>query len=408
MNKLRIVKLAAFSLIVLSAGVLLGVFLDRQISYGITVPKDGGPQFRLIAEAWDVTRQVYVDRSATDPRRLAYGAVDGMVASLGDTGHSRFLTPDDVRLLQDLEKGQLEGVGIEVQEREGQVVIVAPIEGSPAQKAGLKSRDVILKVDGKPVEGLADSVQRILGPAGTSVTLTILSSSGQTRDVTLVRARIDVKTVSWHTLPGMPIAHIRIASFGSGTTEQLRTALSAIGTQGAGGIILDLRDDPGGLLDEAIGVASEFLKTGNVLLEKSGDGAVKPVPVSPTNTVVADTPLAVLVNGGTASAAEIVAGALQDAGRARLVGETTFGTGTVLGQFSLSDGSAVLLATEEWLTPAGRTIWHNGLAPDLAVTLAQNAVPVSPEAEADMTRDELEKSGDQQLLRAIALLNGQP
>jgi len=142
-----------------------------------------------------------------------------------------------------------------------------------------------------------------------------------------------------------------------------------------------------------------------VLLEKSANGIVKPVPVKPTGSVIADTPLVVLVNAGTASAAEIVAGALQDASRAILVGETTFGTGTVLGQFSLSDGSAVLLATEEWLTPKGRTIWHLGLTPDSVVTLPQNVAPLFPEAEAGMTKDQLEQSGDQQLLRALDLLN---
>ena len=408
MKKSQIAALAVFSVIIFSIGILLGILADRNVFYSNTIPKSGASQFQLITEAWNITRQEYVDRTATDARGLAYSAIGGMVTSLGDTGHSRFLTPDEVRQLQDLEKGQLEGVGIEIQEKDGKVVIVAPIEGSPAQKANLRPGDIIVQVDGKPVQSLEDAVQRITGPAGTSVILTIESASGQTRDVTLIRARIDIKSVTWNQLPGTSVVHIRIASFGSGTTKELQDVLSAIRQQGVSSIILDLRNDPGGILDEAVGVASEFLKTGNVLLEKSANGNIKPVSVKSTGDVVDKTPLVVLINGGTASAAEIVAGALQDAGRATLIGETTFGTGTVLGQFSLSDGSAVLLATEEWLTPKGRTIWHQGLTPDSVVTLPQNVTPLFPEGEAGMTKTQLEQSGDQQLLQALSQLNTQP
>ena len=409
MRKSQIAALAVFSVILLSIGILLGVLADRNVFYSNSIPKSGASQFQLITEAWNITRQDYVDRTATDARGLAYGAIGGMVTSLGDTSHSRFLTPEEVRQLHDFENGQLEGVGVEVQEKDGKVVIVAPIEGSPAQKANLRPGDVIVQVDGKPVQSLDDAVQRILGPAGTSVTLTMLSPSGQTRDVMLIRARINIKSVTWSQLPGTSAVHIRIASFGSGTTKELHDVLSVIQQQGASNLILDLRNDPGGSVDEAVGVASEFLKTGNVLLEKSANGNVKPISVvKSTDDVVANTPLVVLINGGTASAAEIVAGALQDASRATLVGETTFGTGTVLGQFSLSDGSAVLLATEEWLTPKGRTIWHNGLTPDLVVTLPQNVTPLFPEVEAGMTKTQLEQSGDQQLLQALNQLNIQP
>ena len=220
------------------------------------------------------------------------------------------------------------------------------MDGSPAQKAGLRPSDIILKVDGESVAGLPldQVVSRILGPAGTSVVLTIMDpDTGRTRDVTIVRAHIKIQNVTWQRLPGTTVAHVRIAAFSQGVTEDLRGALE-------------------------------------------------------------DIPLVVLINGGTASAAEIVAGALQDAQRATLVGETTFGTGTVLNEFRLSDGSALLLATEEWLTPGGRVIWHQGISPDKMVSLSSGVAPLLPEAEREMTAAQLQASEDAQLLQALELL----
>ena len=242
----------------------------------------------------------------------------------------------------------------------GQVVIVAPIDGSPAQAAGVKAGDIIVKVDGVDLTGmsLSDVVSKVLGPAGTKVTITLQDpKTGAIRDVTITRAKINVKNVTWIMLPGTTIADVRIAGFSQGVTNDLRTALKQIQAQGATGIVLDLRNDPGGLLDEAIGVTSQFLGSGNVLLVKDAQGQEQAIPVRSGGLAV-NIPMVVLVNQGTASAAEIVSGALQDAHRATVIGETTFGTGTVLNGFSLSDGSQILLATEEWLTPNGRVIWH--------------------------------------------------
>jgi carboxyl-terminal processing protease len=194
-----------------------------------------------------------------------------------------------------------------------------------------------------------------------------------------------------------------LSSFSKGAADQMDSALSAIKKQGATGIVFDLRDNPGGLLDEAVAVASRFIKSGNALLVKDAKGKITSMPVN-RGVAVTALPIVVLMNQGTASAAEIVAGALHDAGRARLVGETTFGTGTVLEQFSLSDGSALLLATEEWLTPSGQTIWHVGLTPDVAVALAADATPLFPGSEQGMTPDQLKSSGDQQLLSGLNLL----
>ena len=398
-------------LLLLGAGLAGGIVLDRQVVAEYMPPDnvqaDATANFRLMAEAWNTIYQSYVDRPAVRAQALTYGSIGGMVDALGDTGHSRFLSPEMVQEQHNFTQGQFEGIGAYVEMKDGHVVIVAPIDGSPAQEAGLHPEDIILKVDGENVAGLPidQVVSRILGPAGTSVALTILTpETGQTRDVTLVRAHITLQNVFWQQLPGTQIAHVRIVAFSKGVTDDLRQALGEIKQRGLAGIILDLRSNPGGLLSEAVGTASQFLTGGNVLLEKDAQGAITPVPVQ-EGGLAPDLPLVVLIDPGTASAAEIVSGALQDAGRAKLVGETTFGTGTVLNQFGLSDGSALLLATEEWLTPEGQLIWHQGIAPDIQVSLPQGTTPLLPQAEVGMTLEQVRNSGDAQLLRALELLN---
>jgi carboxyl-terminal processing protease len=410
-RRLRALRVLGLIFLAFVLGLAGGVLLDRQVLFSIAppsgIPADAVPNFRLMAEAWNTINQVYVDRQAIQPERLTYGAVGGMVDALGDIGHSRFLSPEMRQMQHTLTRGEFEGIGAEMQMKDGHVVIVAPMDGSPAQQAGLRPGDVILKVDENSVAGLSliDVVGRILGPAGTSVTLTIMDpSTGRTRAVTIVRARITLQNVTWDRLPGTGVVHLRITAFSDGVAEGLKGALAEMQQQGgATGLILDLRNNPGGLLKEAVGTASQFLESGNVLLEKDAQGQVKPVPVE-SGGIALDTPMMVLINGGSASAAEIVAGALQDAGRATLVGETTFGTGTVLVEFPLSDGSALLLAVQEWLTPNGRVIWHQGISPDIGVSLTPDATPLHPEAERDMTQAQLQSSGDAQLLRALELL----
>lgn len=386
-------------------GLIGGVAVD-QIAGAAFRSADAGPNFRLIAQAWDLIHEHYVDRAAERPRTLTYGAISGMVDSLGDTGHTRFLSPQMVGQMTELERNKYQGIGAEVGLKGGRVVIVAPLDGSPAQRAGLKPGDIILRVDGQGIMGLPldQIVGKIAGPAGTRVTLTVLSpATDQIRQVTLTRATVKIQSVGWQFLPGTKVADLRIANFGEGVAAQLRQALIAIKKKSPTGLILDLRDNPGGLLSEAIAVASEFLKSGNVLIVKNAAGQEKNVAVKPGGDAT-QTPLVVLVNGGTASAAEIVAGALQDAGRARLVGETTFGTGTVLREFKLSDGSALLLAIEEWLTPDGHVIWHKGITPNVVVPLAVGTAPVLPATVGNMTPAQLLHTGDAQLLRALELL----
>jgi carboxyl-terminal processing protease len=405
----RILMLAAFGIPVIVLAFILGVWTEsRTLLLSAGIPPNARDDFGLMAEAWNLIQRDYVDRSAVRAQPLTYGAISGMVDALGDTGHSTFLSPEMLKEEQDFTQGQFEGVGLEVQAKNGQIVIVAPIDGSPAQKAGLRPGQIIVKVDGQDVRGLslAQVAQKIMGPAGTSVTLTLEDpQTGQTHEFTLDRAKIEIHNVTWHVVPGTDIAHLRIAGFSQGVTQELQQALQDIQSQGYAKLILDLRNNPGGLLSEAIGVSSQFLTGGDVLKERNAKGEITPVVVEPGG-IATQIKMVVLINAGTASAAEIVSGALQDAHRAAFIGETTFGTGTVLNQFPLSDGSALLLATEEWLTPDGKSIWHNGITPDIQVALPDTASPLVPEAEAGMTQADVAASGDAQLLRAISELGG--
>jgi carboxyl-terminal processing protease len=394
----------------IASALFFGFFLCCQVlslsSPSDKIPSNAEGDFALIAEAWNAINAHYVDRAAIEPKPLTHGAISGMVDALGDTGHSTFLSAEMIKEEEKFTAGEYKGVGAEVRMKEGHVVIVAPLDGSPAQKAGLQPGQNILKVDGQDITGLSllEVVKRIAGPAGTKVTLTILSpATGSIQDVTLERAVITVDNVSWHRLPGAEVVHLRIAGFSQGVSKDLKKALETIRQEDLQGIVLDLRNNPGGLFTEAVSVASQFLSEGNVLLEKDSKGRVTAVPVE-KGGVALRIPMVALVNSGTASAAEIVAGALQDHERALVVGAKTFGTGTVLEKFPLSDGSALLLAVDEWLTPDGHTIWHKGITPNVAVTLPEGATLLLPVEERGMTPEQLRESKDSQLLEALALV----
>ena len=398
-------------ILLLAVGLIGGIVYDRQILLA-SMPSDDMPQsaagnFRLMAEAWNVITRFYVDRPAVQPQAMTYGAISGMVDALGDTGHSHFLRPEMVTAMHEWQKqDRFKGIGAEVQIQDGHVIIVAPLDGSPAEKAGLRPGDVILKVNGKGVTGmpLIEVVGQIKGPSGTPVTLTVATPlTRQTREVTIVRATITVHSVTWTPLPEEAIAHVRIAQFNTGVTEDVNKTFRAIEQAGLGGVILDLRNNPGGLLDEAVDTASAFLKGGQVLQIKDSEGHVQAIPTT-SGAVAADIPMVVLINGGTASAAEIVSGALHDNQRATLIGEKTFGTGTVLKEFRLTDGSALMLAIEEWLTPTGHTIWHQGIKPDLVVPMSPDTMLLMPAVARTMTHAQLMASNDDQLLQGLAWL----
>ncbi|MCL5107800.1 MAG: S41 family peptidase [Chloroflexi bacterium] len=398
------------ALLLLSAGFVGGAVADRSgVLPGATAKEPDSIQstFSVFWEAWDLVQKHYVDRSAIDPKIQTYGAIEGMLDSLGDVGHTRFLSPDALRSEEEALSGQFEGIGAHMVLRDGKPTVLAPIPGSPAQQAGLRPGDVIEAVDGKDVIGqrLDDVVKLVRGPAGTSVTLKVLHADQTTPvDITVVRAQINVPSVMWAMLPGTNVTHVLVSQFAERATTELVDALQAAQQQGAKAVILDLRNDPGGLRDEAVGVASQFLKDGLVLIEVSADGQRQEFPVKPGGVAQA-IPLAILVNDGTASSAEIVAGALQDHKRGPVIGTTTLGTGTVLSIYKLSDGSAIFLGTEGWLTPNGRRIWHQGITPDITVALPAGAVPLIPAQAGAMSPEQLQSSNDAQLLRALQELN---
>jgi carboxyl-terminal processing protease len=334
-----------------------------------------------------------------------------MLASLGDTGHTTFLTPADVKRLRSGLEGHLEGIGARMSVRKGRPTIIQTMPNSPARAAGVQAGDVLVAVDGQKVEGMSldQIVDKVRGPAGTTVHLRVLRE-GEARplDIDVPRARINVPDVTWHMLPGAAVAHVALREFGKSADDQLRTALGEARGKGARALILDVRGNPGGLKDQAVAVTSEFLKPGEVVfIERDAAGRETKVPAVEEAGRAPAVPLCVLIDEGTASSAEIFAGALQDYGRGKLVGTRTFGTGTVLEPFALSDGSAILLAVAEWLTPKGRQIWHHGIEPDVEVPLPSGTSILMPESEDDLTAAGLAQTTDKQLFKAFELLRDQ-
>ncbi|HYU48470.1 MAG TPA: S41 family peptidase [Candidatus Limnocylindria bacterium] len=365
------------------------------------------PQFKPFWEAWDILHQHYVDQSALDPTKLAEGATRGLVDAVGDTGHSRYLTPDEVQASHQSLSGSITGIGARMAQVESQFVIQSVVPGSPAEKAGLRAGDAVLAVNGELVDGktLDQVVQSIRGTAGTSVRLQIGRKGASAFEVSIVRAEISVPAVSWTMIPGSTVADIRIEEFSKGAANDLKSALRDAEKAGATGLVLDLRDDPGGYVDEAVGVTSIFLASGTVYQERDASGQTRSISVREGEQAT-NLPVAVVVNLGSASAAEIVAGAMQDAGRAKVYGQTTFGTGTVLSEFDLSDGSAVLVGTVEWLTPKGRQIWHHGITPDVKVDLPTGGRVITPDELRSGGADALSKANDAQLKTALSALAG--
>jgi carboxyl-terminal processing protease len=326
-----------------------------------------------------------------------------MLASLGDAGHTTFLTPEEMHLLSDELSGQLDGIGAGLTFRDLRPAILYTIPGAPA-RAMLHPGDVILEVDGKSVSDLPlDQIVRLVrGPPNTTVHLRVLRSGvSAPLDFQITRAKVEIPVVAWRMLADQPVAHIALRTFGDHASEELKEAIQAALAAGAKGIVLDLRGNPGGLREEAVAVASEFLSRGVVFIEVDAKGHRVEVPVNP-GAFAADIPLVAMIDQGTASSAEIVAGAFQDHKRAKLVGTRTFGTGTVLKPFPLSDGSVVLLAVAEWLTPDGRQLWHKGISPDVEADLKPEANPVLPEAAPDNGPES--PGSDTQLRAALEVL----
>jgi carboxyl-terminal processing protease len=372
-------------------------------------PTDGasGDAFALIGEAWEILHEDYVGAAELDDTNLAYGAIEGLADAVGDTGHTSFLTPEErVERSEEL-SGSYVGIGVRIDAAEdGRPVIVGVFRESPAEAANLKTGDIIVAVDGRSTadHDLDEVAGWIRGEAGSTVLVTVQESvDGVPRELSIVRAEVAVETVSWTMVPGSTTAVLRLEQFSHGAADALKSALGEIREAGADRIVFDLRGNPGGYVDEAVGVASQFLSEGNVYVQRDAEGKETTYEVSPDGSAV-DLPLVILIDGSTASSAEIVSGALQDANRGELIGTTTFGTGTVLGEFSLSDGSALRVGTVEWLTPKGRRIWHEGIVPDVTVERPDDARPVVPDDLRSMTAAQVNDLGDPQLARALSVV----
>ncbi|GAC1690090.1 MAG: S41 family peptidase [Ktedonobacteraceae bacterium] len=364
---------------------------------------------QLIQQAWNTIDQHYVDRKAVDYKNMSYSAIGSMVNSLHDTGHTRFLTPQQVQAENQQLSGTYKGFGLYLSydAQRKLVIISSTVPGSPAAKAGFKRGDAIIAIDSQDVKGKdIPTVSALLGSKPTNTAITVQRAGNeQAITIKVTRAEIKVQNVVMHYIPEDHIAHIQIVQFADGVTDQLKSSLSEAQKLGAKKIILDLRDNPGGYLQSAIDTASYFVPKGNVLLEQDSTGKQTAIPVT-GNTINTTDTIVILTNKNTASAAEIVSGALHDNGRATIIGVTTFGTGTVLEQYSLSDGSAILLGTQEWLTPKGKFIRDNGIKPDMTVELGKNAMILTPADEnaGNMTGQQIIASGDAQLNAAIKYL----
>jgi carboxyl-terminal processing protease len=400
------------SLLLLLLAFVAGVYLDRK--GWIPGRPDGQPPglrktFAPFWEAWDKVEEHFVDRDKVDARRMTEGAIAGMIHSLGDVGHTSYLTKEARERLKEGLAGHLEGIGASLTMTNRRPTIVQTMPRSPARAAGLLPGDVLAAVDGQDVNNLSlnQVVTRVRGKAGTRVKLRILRAGrSEPLEVSVTRAKVDISEVSWRLLPGGRVAHLALQRFSKEASKQIHSALEEIRKKGAKGLILDLRGNQGGLKEQATEVASEFLPEGKVVfIQQDARGQREEMKVKQGGAWL-DLPMVVLIDGGSASSSEILAGALQDHQRAALVGTRTFGTGTVLREYPLSDGSAVLLAIYLWLTPQGRQIWHVGISPDkgLEVRLPATAGLMFPNPEVELTKEALEKSDDTQLRKAIEVI----
>jgi len=339
----------------------------------VTAVEDSYERLKVFTEVLSLIQANYVDE--TKPRDLIYGGIKGMLETLDP--HSSFLSPDIFKEMQVETQGSFGGLGIEITVKDRQLTVIAPIEGTPADRAGLHPADRIVKIDGNPTKDmtLIEAVKKLRGPKGTSVTLTILrEESPGPFELTLVREVIEVKSVRAKDL-GDGIAYIRIASFQERTAKDLLKAIEQFQKNGISALVLDLRNDPGGLLNQAVQVSDLFLDKGQLIVYTEGRIKNQDLRFSAEHGAqVPKVPMVVLVNGGSASASEIVAGALQDWKRALVLGTKTFGKGSVQTVIPLSDGSGLRLTTAKYYTPKGRSIHGSGIVPDIIVEAPRPSV----------------------------------
>ena len=338
-------------------------------------PKQINVDFKLFWDTWDLLYRSYLNKKTIDPNKLFYGAISGMVSALGDP-YTVFLPPDQQKFTKDELNGSFEGVGIQLGfNKDKKLVVIAPLSGTPAQKAGIKPGDQIIKIDDKDTTNMAlpEAVNLIRGTKGTEITLTIFREGDtDTKSFILKRDTIIVKSVEVfykETKSGKKVAVIKLSRFGERTEDEWKSGVSDLISANPQAVVLDLRNNPGGFLEGAVFIGSEFLDGGDVVLQENSEGARTPFKVVRQGKLTS-IPMVALINKGSASASEIVAGALQDRKRGQLIGDQSFGKGTIQEAQELTGGTGIHITVAKWLTPNGR--WVNdtqGLDPDVKIDM---------------------------------------
>lgn len=353
----------------------------------------------LFWETWNLLEKKYIGRKDLDKEKMIYGAIKGMVKSLGDS-YTVFMPPAESKEFKEAVDGNFEGIGIEIDVKNDNLTVIAPLEGYPAEKAGIRTGDIIIKIGDKFTSDLdiEEAVSLIRGPRGTKVILTVLhESSKKPEEITVERTVIHVKSVKWEFAPrektnGEKIAYIKISRFGNDTMDEFKKAYKEILSQDIKKVILDLRNNPGGFLDTAVELSSEFIDGTKVVVTEAY--LKKELNINHFTRGKAnfkDIKVVVLINNGSASASEIVAGALHDIKGIQLIGEKSFGKGSVQSLEPLQGGSSIRITVAEWLTPNGKNINKEGIEPDIKV---------------EINEEDIKNNRDPQLDKAIEVIKG--
>jgi len=372
---------------------VLGIGFGSGFYYGKSLAPAIPPEdldFSLFWEAWHAIEKNYVDPERIDRQQMIYGAIRGMLDSLEDP-HTFFMEPDEFKAFEKGAEGRFEGVGMEIGIRDNQLTVIAPLEGTPADRAGLRAGDKIIKIEDKDTQDMSVDMAVLLirGPKGTEVILTVLREGwSEPKEFTVIRETIDIPSLKWELLEGN-IAYIKLYGFTRVAAYDFNVAAAEIMASPAEKIILDLRNNTGGYLDVAQQIAGWFLKKGEIVaFAETISGEIETTYKAEGASKLLPYPAIVLVNQGSASASEILAGALRDNRGIKLVGETTFGKGSIQELKELTEGG-VKITTARWLTPAGNLIDEAGLEPDVAV---------------ELTDKDIEEDKDPQLDKALEIL----